>query len=94
MDLLLLLDRSVRVVIEVDGKHHYADGATASPTKYAGMVSEDRLLRLRGYEIYRFGAAEFSDTEVEGERFRIGPGSRALVSRFFRELFARHGVTP
>jgi hypothetical protein len=94
MDLLLLLDRSVRVVIEVDGKHHYADGATASPTKYAGMVSEDRLLRLRGYEIYRFGAAEFSDTEVEGERIRIGPGSRALVSRFFRELFARRGVTP
>ena len=93
MDLLLLLDRNVRIVIEVDGKHHYADGATASPAKYADMASEDRLLRLRGYEVYRFGAAEFSDTEMEGESIRIGPGSRALVSQFFRALFARYGVT-
>jgi hypothetical protein len=92
MDLLLLLDRGVRIVIEVDGKHH-ADGETASPAKYAAIASEDRLLQLRGYEVYRFGAAEFADTEMEGERIRVGHGSRALVSRFFRELFARHGVT-
>lgn len=43
---------------EVDGKQHYANGDTASPTLYSQMVAEDRRLRLAGYEVYRFGGAE------------------------------------
>ena len=50
MDFLLLLPRGVRIVLEVDGKQHYAEGDTASPKLYSEMVSEDRKLRLRGYE--------------------------------------------
>jgi hypothetical protein len=47
MDFLLLWPGGVRVVLEVDGKHHYADGEVASPTRYSEMVTEDRALRLR-----------------------------------------------
>ena len=50
MDFLLLFSNSDRVVIEVDGKQHYADGDVASARKYAEMVTEDRRLRLLGYE--------------------------------------------
>jgi hypothetical protein len=38
------------VVLEVDGKQHYANGDTAGPALYSEMVSEDRRLRLAGYE--------------------------------------------
>ena len=59
MDFLMLLDGHVRVVIEVDGKQHYAEGDKASPRNYAKMVKEDRRLCLHGYELYRFGNSEF-----------------------------------
>jgi hypothetical protein len=39
MDLLLLLPRGVRIVLEVDGKQHYAEGDTASPKLYSDMVA-------------------------------------------------------
>jgi hypothetical protein len=39
MDFLLLLPGRQRVVIEIDGKHHYADGETASPQRYARIRS-------------------------------------------------------
>jgi len=82
MDFLMLITHDVRIVIEVDGLHHYADGkGVASPLRYANMVAADRDLRLAGYEIYRFGGRE-----LEGES-----GVR-LVKEFFRRLFARHGV--
>lgn len=78
MDFLLLFSDRRRVVIEVDGKHHYANGDRASPELYAQMVAEDRRLRLKGYEVYRFGGAElFSDT------------SKTMVDEFFDQLAAR-----
>jgi hypothetical protein len=43
----------------------------------------DRDLRLNGYEVYRFGAAELQD------RVR----ARALVQQFFSDLFLRFQVT-
>jgi hypothetical protein len=89
MDLLLLLDNNVRVVIEVDGKQHYADGDIASPQRYANMVAEDRRLRLTGYEIYRFGGAEFVDTSVGGGKVSIGPISKAVAVSFFTALLNR-----
>lgn len=90
MDLLLLLDHNARVVVEVDGRHHYADGETASPSRYATMAAEDRRLRLQGYEVYRFGAAEFPDTERAGQSWMVGPASEGLAADFFERLFQKH----
>jgi hypothetical protein len=69
MDYLMLFPDQSRVVIEVDGRQHYSSGAKdqfSDPGRYAEMVREDRALRLRGYEVYRFGEAEFAgDDAVE-----------------------------
>jgi len=82
MDFLLLLPRRERVVIEVDGKHHYADtGGMANTERYAKMVAEDRRLRLDGYEVFRFGGAEFTDPHIE-----------QTVLTFFVELLDKHGL--
>jgi hypothetical protein len=84
MDFLLLLPANVRVVIEVDGKDHYADeGGRANATKYAAMMAADRELRLAGYDVYRFGAAELLD----------GVASACRVKSFFEALFRKYGVT-
>lgn len=78
MDFSLLFSDRRRVVIEIDGKQHYASGDRASPQLYAQLVVEDRRLRLKGYEVYRFGGAElFSDS------------SKAMVDEFFNQLTAR-----
>jgi hypothetical protein len=62
MDFLLLLPRRRRVVLEIDGLQHYADGeGRASPERYAEMVTADRELRLAGYEVYRFGGYELAN---------------------------------
>ncbi len=58
MDFLLLLPGAERIVLEVDGKQHYAEGNVASPRLYSKMVAEDRALRLKGYQVYRFGGHE------------------------------------
>jgi very-short-patch-repair endonuclease len=80
MDFLLLLPHNARVVIECDGKQHYADDdGKASPRRYAAMMAEDRDLRLKGYEVYRFGGAELPDT----------PAARQLLETFFNRLAER-----
>ncbi|MFD1376083.1 hypothetical protein ACFQ4U_07020 [Micrococcus antarcticus] len=58
MDFIILFSNRHRVVLEVDGKQHYANGDTASPALYSAMVAEDRNLWLAGYETYRFGDVE------------------------------------
>lgn len=78
MDFLLLFSDRRRVVIEVDGKQHYANGGTASPDLYGQMVAEDRRLRLAGYEVFRFGGAELFRSD-----------SRTMVAAFFDELTER-----
>jgi very-short-patch-repair endonuclease len=78
MDFLLLFSDKRRVVIEVDGKQHYADGEKASPHLYARMVAEDRRLKLAGYEAFRFGGAELFDTD-----------SQQMVEEFFDQLADR-----
>lgn len=92
MDFLLLLEHDVRVVIEVDGQHHYAVNGKPSPKLYAQMASEDRQLRLRRYDVYRFGGAEFPDSRMDNGTVRIGDESRTLASSFFNKLFALHGL--
>ena len=82
MDFLLLLPQGVRVVIEVDGKHHYADPTgSADVQRYSQMVKADRELKLAGYEVFRFGAAELQV-----------PTAKADVKTFFEALFKRYGV--
>ena len=84
MDFLILLPRHKRVVIELDGKQHYADGdGKASPTRYAEMVREDRRLQLAGYDVFRIGGHEVAD-----------PGGGAtLVRSFFEALLAFHDIS-
>lgn len=79
MDFLLLFSDRQRVVVEVDGKQHYADGSSASPARYAEMVAEDRRLRLAGYEVYRFGGHELPQSSA----------AAAMVEGFFDELADR-----
>ena len=85
MDFLLLLPHGQRVVLEVDGTHHFTspdgrpDGA-----KYADNMRGDRDLKLNGYEVFRFGATELQDRER----------ARTLLQRFFADLFRRFNVTP
>ena len=81
MDFLMLLHGRRRLVIEIDGKQHYADGDQASPRRYAEMMREDRALRLDGYEIYRFGGAEFHDAQE----------ARTEMLTFFGRILASHG---
>lgn len=81
MDFLILFSSYKRIVIEVDGVQHYADGEKASPKLYSEMVAEDRRLRLVGYEVYRFGGYELQGTE-----------GRRIVEEFFHELFKKYNV--
>ena len=46
------------------------------------MVAEDRNLRLRGYEVYRFGGQELREEARPSD----------LLSNFFDALAARHGT--
>lgn len=81
MDFLMLLPSRQRIVIEVDGKHHFSENDIPSLKVYAGMVSADRELRLAGYEVYRFGANEL-----------VGDGAEARITDFFDKLFRLHGI--
>jgi hypothetical protein len=81
MDFLLLLPGRQRIVIEVDGKHHFSEDGKPSLKVYADMVSADRELRLAGYEVYRFGANEL-----------VGNESEARIADFFDKLFRLHRV--
>ncbi|MFA1551878.1 hypothetical protein [Actinomadura chokoriensis] len=83
MDFLLLLPHRARVVIECDGKQHYAsDDGRADPRRYAAMMAEDRDLRLKGYEVYRFGGAELTDPQAADR----------MLGAFFDRLHQRYLV--
>jgi very-short-patch-repair endonuclease len=81
MDFLFLLSDRIRIVIEIDGKQHYAEEDTASPRLYSEMVAEDRRLKLSGYEVYRFGGYELN-SESAAE----------IVEHFLVNLFKRHDL--
>jgi len=80
MDFLFVLSNSTRIVIEVDGKQHYSDDNISSPKKYAEMVSLDRDLKLLGYEVYRFGGYELTESNEK------------IIIDFFDKLFKKHGI--
>lgn len=75
MDFLLLISDRQPVVIEADGKQHYAQGDQASAALHSEMVAEDRRLRLAGYEVYRFGGLR-----AHPEAEQRGDGSGLLRS--------------
>jgi very-short-patch-repair endonuclease len=82
MDFLLLLPAGVRIVIEVDGKHHYSnESGRADPARYSDMMAADRALRLAGYEVYRFGAEELSRD-----------GAQEMLIEFYRTLFKSYSL--
>ncbi|MFD3565031.1 hypothetical protein ACFWVU_36035 [Streptomyces sp. NPDC058686] len=77
MDFLLLAPGGRRYVLELDGKHHYSrENGQAAPELYAEMVREDRRIRLQGYEVYRFGGAEFTNKQEV----------KAMLREFFADL--------
>jgi very-short-patch-repair endonuclease len=85
MDFLLLLPNAQRVVVEVDGAHHFTSPeGRPDGTKYADNMRGDRDLKLNGYEVFRFGATELLDRER----------ARALLQQFFTDLFRRFEITP
>jgi very-short-patch-repair endonuclease len=78
MDFLLLLPQGRRVVLEVDGAHHYAGSGN-----YTAGVRGDRDLKLSGYEVFRFSSTELSDIDQ----------ARLLLREFFARLFDHYEVT-
>lgn len=83
MDFLMLAPNYQRIVLEVDGASHYTDQrGRPSPTSYAHNTRLDRDLQLRGYSVYRFGAAELSS----------GQDATTLLTEFFGDLFDKHGI--
>jgi very-short-patch-repair endonuclease len=76
MDFVMLLPGHRRLVLEVDGKNHYAKGDKADPETYAATMKGDRQLRLKGYEVYRFGAAELLTLDQ----------THSTISEFFTRL--------
>ncbi|MEV6653934.1 hypothetical protein [Streptomyces sp. NPDC051219] len=85
MDFLLLLPHGQRVVLEVDGSQHYTRdrGRTPDTAKYAEMVAADRDLKLRGYEVFRFGHDELKRLD----------DAQALLLQFLPDMFRHFRVS-
>ena len=79
MDFLMLLPNGVRVVLEVDGKQHYAGtDSKADPDKYAAMAAADRDLRL--FRLQPYAEAErISHSRPSAVSF--APGSAGIRVR-------------
>jgi len=82
MDFLMLAPGGHRIVLEVDGKHHYATGTLADPSVYAATMRGDRELKLARYEVFRFGAADLEDEQ----------SARDMLRAFFEDLFRIYHV--
>ena len=83
MDFLMIFSMSDRIVIEIDGKQHYATGNIASPELYAEMVAAQREMTLCGYEVYRFGGHEF-----QGDKDEV----INKIQEFFMKLMEKHDI--
>ncbi|MEY2372178.1 DUF559 domain-containing protein [Lysinibacillus capsici] len=83
VDFLMLLPNGVKVVLEIDGKHHYSEGDKSSPKLYAEMMELDRELKLTGYEVFRFGGYEFFNNKEDVFK---------MIEDFFNNLFSYYEV--
>ena len=82
MDFLMLLPNGHRIVMEIDGKQHFADeNGHADVKRYSEMVAADRDLKLAGYEVFRFGSLELLPEKAP-----------VTTKLFFESLFARYGI--
>lgn len=89
MDFLMVFSHRNRVVIEIDGKQHYAEGDIASPRLYSEMVKAQRELSLYGYDVYRFGGYEFANA---AESDRVKQELLKKLKEFFVRLFQKYNV--
>ncbi|MGW7433949.1 AbiJ-related protein [Streptomyces sp. NPDC054861] len=85
MDFLLLLPYGQRIVLEVDGSQHYTrdEGRRPDTAKYAEMVAADRDLKLRKYEVFRFGHDELEEAR----------DAQALMEQSLPALFQRFEIS-
>lgn len=96
MDFIMIISATQRVVIEVDGIHHYAEDSVApgtnfkhyaSTTRYAEMMKAHREMLLAGYDVYRFGGRELWINEINTEERIL-----KMIMEFFEELFDKYYV--
>ncbi len=76
MDFLILLPNGVRVIVEVDGRRHYANDKAVDDT-----VRGDRDLKLRGYHVWRVTTSELRQQP-------LGP----FVEELFTSILRHHGL--
>lgn len=89
MDFLMIFSHRDRIVIEIDGKQHYATGDIASPKLYSEMVQAHREMSLFGYDVYRFGGYEFYNADRDPEAKKVMLDN---LKKFFTRLFQKYGV--
>lgn len=89
MDFLMILSHKDRIVIEIDGKQHYAEGTTASPKLYSEMVRAHREMSLLGYDVYRFGGYEFMGADADET---VKKKVLDNIKQFFVRLFCKYGI--
>lgn len=81
MDFLMLLPGGRNVVFEIDGKEHYSKDEKPSPQLYSEMVRSDRELKLKGYDVYRFGGYELCKENAG-----------ATICTFFDKFFEKYSI--
>lgn len=91
MDFLMIFSHRDRVVIEIDGKQHYAVEDKASPKLYSDMVKAHREMSLFGYDVYRFGGYEFFGADSDEVRKKAVLDN---LKQFFIRLFRKYGIVP
>lgn len=91
MDFLMIFSHRDRVVIEIDGKQHYAVEDKAPPKLYSDMVKAHREMSLFGYDVYRFGGYEFFGADSDEVRKKAVLDN---LKQFFIRLFRKYGIVP
>ena len=81
MDFLMLLPGGRNIVFEIDGKEHYSKDEKPSPQLYSEMVKSDRDLKLKGYDVYRFGGHELCDKNAG-----------RTICTFFDKFFEKYNI--
>lgn len=89
MDFLMIFSHKDRIVIEIDGKQHYTEGTTASPSLYSEMVRAHREMSLLGYDVYRFGGYEFMGADADET---VKKKVLDNIKQFFVRLFCKYGI--
>ena len=81
MDFLMLLPGGRNVVFEIDGKEHYSKDEKPSPQLYSEIVISDRELKLKGYDVSRFGGYEVCKENAG-----------ATIRTFFEKFFEKYNI--